>query len=71
MSAGDLLVDPVALNQLHMRVSKITTDETPFFEKFYRKERDPDVYDHPDLPLSFDLNNICISCRESYRGKEY
>ena len=38
-----------------LQFSKITTDETSFFEQFYHIEGDPEQCDHTHVPLSFDF----------------
>jgi len=46
---------------------KTATDEVPFYEQWYRKDGDPEVCGHPELPLSFDPSMICAKCRMQYK----
>lgn len=47
-----------------------SADESPFHEQWYRKDGDPDVCGHPELPLSFDQSMTCAKCRVNYNKNE-
>jgi len=49
---------------------KVASDSLPFHEEFYRKDGDPEVCDHPLLPLSFNPDNTCATCKGNYLGHE-
>ena len=49
---------------------KMASDEKPFFRQWYRRPGDPEVCDHPVLPLKYDIDNTCASCKESYLAKK-
>ena len=37
---------------------------------WYRKEGDPEICDHLELPLSFDVSMTCAKCRGNYKKNE-
>ena len=46
-------------------------DETdPFHIQWYRKEGDPEVCGHNQLPLSYEIDQTCRYCKERYKGNE-
>ena len=46
-------------------------DETdPFHIQWYRKEGDPEVCGHNQLPLSCEIDQMCGYCKERYKGNE-
>ena len=46
-------------------------DETePFQIQWYRKEGDPEVCGHNQLPLSYEIDQTCGYCKERYKGNE-
>ena len=46
-------------------------DETdPFHIQWYRKEGDPEVCEHNQLPLSCEIDQTCGYCKERYKGNE-
>ena len=42
-----------------LKFFKMALDMEPFYEHYYRNQGDPEVCDHPLLPLSFDIGNTC------------
>ena len=52
---------------------RVTNDDDPFFTQFYRKDDDPEVCGHENLPLLFDVDQTCAFCKAKYvalKGKE-
>ena len=49
---------------------RTANDESPFYSHWYRKEGDPEVCDHPELPLAFDVSMTCAKCRGNYKKNE-
>ena len=49
---------------------KVASDSLLFHEKFYQKYGDPEVCDHPLLSFSFNPENTCAACKDSYLGTE-
>ena len=46
-------------------------DETGLFHiQWYRKEADPEVCEHNQLPLSYETNQTCGYCKERYKENE-
>ena len=45
-------------------------DQSPFHEQWYRKDGDPEVCGHPELPLSFDPSVTCAKCCVQYKKNE-
>ena len=46
-------------------------DETGLFHiQWYRKEADPEVWEHNQLPLSYETNQTCGYCKERYKENE-
>ena len=46
-------------------------DETdPFQIQWYRKEGEPEVYGHKQLPLSYETDQTCGYCKERCIGDE-
>ena len=46
-------------------------DETdPFHIQWYRKEGDPEVCGHNQLPLSYEIDQMCGYCKDIYKGNE-
>ena len=45
-------------------------DELPFHTQWYRKEGDPDVCGHAELPLIFDPTMTCAECKGKYQLDE-
>ena len=43
---------------------RVANDDDPFFT--YRKDDDPEVCGHEDLPLLFDVDQICAFCKAKY-----
>ena len=48
----------------------MATDEKPFYQHWYRREGDPEVYDYHVLPLSYDQDNTWATCKSTYLAKE-
>ena len=46
-----------------------TDDDSPFHEQWYRRDDDPEVCGHNELPLSLNANVLCPCCLQKY--KEY
>ena len=45
---------------------RVVNNADPFFTHFYRKDDDPEVCGHEDLPLLFDVDQICAFCKAKY-----
>ena len=41
-------------------------DENPFHEQLYKKDGEPDVCGHAELPLSYNLGLTCAECHGTY-----
>ena len=41
-------------------------DEQPFHVQYYKKDGDPDVCGHAELPLSYNPDQICAECHGIY-----
>ena len=44
------------------------THDTPFHEQWYRRNGDPEVCGHPELPLSFGPSMTCAKCSLHYNN---
>ena len=44
----------------------VANDDDPFFTQFYRKDDDPEVCGHENLPLLFDVDQTCAFCKATY-----
>ena len=42
---------------------RVANDDDPFFTQFYRKDDDPEVCGHENLPLLFDVDQTCAFCK--------
>ena len=47
-----------------------TADDSPFHEQWYRRDDDPEVCGHNELPLSLDSNVLCPCCLQKYKENE-
>ena len=45
---------------------RVTNDDDPFFTQFYRKDDDPEVCGHENLPLLFDVDQNRAFCKATY-----
>ena len=45
---------------------RVTNDDDPFFTQFYRRDDDPEVCGHKNLPLLFDVDQACAFCKAKY-----
>ena len=45
---------------------RVTNDDDPFFTQFYRRDDDPEVCGHENLPLLFDVDQACAFCKAKY-----
>ena len=53
-----------------LKFFRMVTDNEKFYQHWYRRERDPEVWDRPLLSLSFNQDNICVTCKGSYLSEE-
>ena len=45
---------------------RVANDDGPFFTEFYRKDDDPEVCCHENLPLLFSVDQTCAFCKAKY-----
>ena len=45
---------------------KTAVDEQPFHVQYYKKDRDPDVCGHAELPLCYNSDQTCAECYGIY-----
>ena len=45
---------------------KTAVDEQPFLVQYYKKDRDPDVSGHAELPLCYNSDQTCAKCYGIY-----
>ena len=57
-------------NFCEMDFYELTDDADPFHVQWYRKEGDPEVCEHSQHPLSYEIDQTCSSCKERYKGNE-
>lgn len=53
-----------------LKFFRMVTDNEKYHRHWYRRERDPEVWASPLLSLSFNQDNICVTCKGSYLNEE-
>ena len=56
-------------NVCFIKFFKLANEVKPFHTQFYRKDGDPEVCGHEDLPLVFDVDQTCGFCKGKYEDK--
>ena len=57
-------------NACKMEFYELAEETDPFHVQWYRKEGNPKVCGHNQLPLSYEINQTCGYCKERYKGNE-
>ena len=57
-------------NVCKMEFYELADETDPFHIQWYRKEGDPEVCGHNQLPLSCEIDQMCGYCKERYKGNE-
>ena len=57
-------------NVCKMEFYELADETDPFHIQWYRKEGDPEVCEHHQLPLSCEIDQTCGYCKERYKGNE-
>ena len=57
-------------NACKMEFYELAEATDPFHVQWCRKEGDPKVCGHNQLPLSYEINQTCGYCKERYKGNE-
>ena len=57
-------------NVRKMEFYELADETDPFHIQWYRKEGDPEVCGHNQLPLSCEIDQMCGYCKERYKGNE-
>ena len=57
-------------NVCKMEFYELADETDPFHIQWYRKEGDPEVCGHNQLPLSYEIDQTCGYCKERYKGNE-
>ena len=57
-------------NVCKLEFFKLASDQEPFYIQWYRKEGDPEVCGHDQLPLSFNIDTTCAQCRGQYNDDQ-
>ena len=57
-------------NVCKMEFYDLANKTDPFYNEWYRKEGDPKVCRHNQLPLSYETDKTCAYCKERYKGNQ-
>ena len=57
-------------NVCKMKFYELADETDPFHIQWYRKESDPEVCGHNQLPLSYKIDQTFGYCKERYKGNE-
>ena len=57
-------------NICKMYFHELVDEGDPFQIQWYRKEGDPEVCGHNQLPLTYGIDQTCSYCKERYKGNE-
>ena len=57
-------------NVCKMEFYELADETDPFHIQWYRKEGNPEVCGHNQLPLSHEINQTCGYLKERYKGNE-
>ena len=57
-------------NVCKMEFYELADETDPFHIQWYRKEGDPEVCGHNQLPFTYEIDQTCAYCKERYKGNE-